>query len=269
MGGTARAGCCGGGARMPCTTQPAPLRRCRSISQVWRGRRQPAGGAAVQQQGTAGAALCRAHAAPPPPASPNRQPVGPRLPPPLRPHPQVTLQQAWFNAERGRKPQSFAAAAAEAHAFDATGGGANCDFCSWQRLTAEDTWGRWGCNRTLGVGSCVGPCRRHAAVHLTLPRLHAAGSRGPTPSPPPTSSNMCSPRKVRRAGTGGTRRAAGGAGQVLLRTGAVDGPAAAAPESSQLRLRLPRPCRRLQVWCCSSTTTPFSSAWSSCGIWWM
>ncbi|PRW33028.1 hypothetical protein C2E21_8036 [Chlorella sorokiniana] len=54
----------------------------------------------------------------------------------------VTLAQCWFNEARTRKPQTFATAASEAAAFDATGGGENCDFCRWQELTAEDTWGR-------------------------------------------------------------------------------------------------------------------------------
>ncbi|PSC76196.1 hypothetical protein C2E20_0078 [Micractinium conductrix] len=55
----------------------------------------------------------------------------------------VTLAQCWFNEERTRKPQTFAAAASEASAFDPTAGGTKgCDFCSYPQLTAEGTWGR-------------------------------------------------------------------------------------------------------------------------------
>ena len=71
----------------------------------------------------------------------------------LRVSNKVTLQQTWFNAERSRKPQSFAAVAAEAHAFDATGGGATCDFCAWQQFTAQDTWGRWAGAAVLWLGA--------------------------------------------------------------------------------------------------------------------
>ena len=69
-------------------------------------------------------------------AEANRQTV-------LRVSNRVTLAQCWYNEERTRKPQTFAAAAAEASAFDPTHGGARgCDFCDWQHLTAADTWGR-------------------------------------------------------------------------------------------------------------------------------
>ncbi|KAL4422818.1 hypothetical protein ABPG75_009015 [Micractinium tetrahymenae] len=61
----------------------------------------------------------------------------------LRVSNRVTLAQCWYNEERTRKPQTFAAAAADAAAFDPTDGGASgCDFCDWQHLTAADTWGR-------------------------------------------------------------------------------------------------------------------------------
>ena len=49
--------------------------------------------------------------------------------------------QAWFNAERGRKPQTFAGVAA-GELEDPTDSGATCDFCRWQTMTAEDTFGR-------------------------------------------------------------------------------------------------------------------------------
>ena len=38
---------------------------------------------------------------------------------------------------------------------DPTEGGRNCDFCQWQSLTAEDTFGRWQ-NHLDGARS--GPC---------------------------------------------------------------------------------------------------------------
>lgn len=63
----------------------------------------------------------------------------------LRVSNRVTLAQCWFNEDRTKKPQTFAAAAADAAAaFDplAPGGSGACDFCNWQQLTAEDTWGR-------------------------------------------------------------------------------------------------------------------------------
>ena len=61
----------------------------------------------------------------------------------LRVQNRVTLQQCWFNSQRTRKPQTFKAAAAAAAALDGAGGGGSaCDFCCWQTLTAEDTWGR-------------------------------------------------------------------------------------------------------------------------------
>ncbi|KAG2422558.1 hypothetical protein HXX76_015938 [Chlamydomonas incerta] len=52
----------------------------------------------------------------------------------------ATLEQAWFNEARTRKPQTFKADAAGV--VDPTDGGRRCDFCNWQQLTAEDTWGR-------------------------------------------------------------------------------------------------------------------------------
>ncbi|KAK3240162.1 hypothetical protein CYMTET_49980 [Cymbomonas tetramitiformis] len=53
----------------------------------------------------------------------------------------VITQQTLFNEERTKKPQTF---------FDTgvglddptSGGGAACDFCQWETLTAEDEWGR-------------------------------------------------------------------------------------------------------------------------------
>jgi hypothetical protein len=61
----------------------------------------------------------------------------------LRVSNKVTLAQCWYNEDRTKKPQTFTAAAADAAGFDSTGGGASCDFCDWQHMTAEDTWGRW------------------------------------------------------------------------------------------------------------------------------
>eukprot|EP00195_Chlamydomonas_chlamydogama_P000502 CAMPEP_0202919522 /NCGR_PEP_ID=MMETSP1392-20130828/76056_1 /ASSEMBLY_ACC=CAM_ASM_000868 /TAXON_ID=225041 /ORGANISM="Chlamydomonas chlamydogama, Strain SAG 11-48b" /LENGTH=480 /DNA_ID=CAMNT_0049612915 /DNA_START=177 /DNA_END=1620 /DNA_ORIENTATION=+ len=56
----------------------------------------------------------------------------------------TTGEQAWFNEQRTRKPQTFkkdAGGDADKPA-DPTKGGLNCDFCNWQELTAEDTFGR-------------------------------------------------------------------------------------------------------------------------------
>ncbi|KAL6761847.1 hypothetical protein V8C86DRAFT_3131322 [Haematococcus lacustris] len=52
-----------------------------------------------------------------------------------------TFQQAWFNEVRGRKPQTFKASQT---LVDPTGGGGpgKCDFCDWENMTAEDSWGR-------------------------------------------------------------------------------------------------------------------------------
>ncbi|GLI67736.1 hypothetical protein VaNZ11_011938 [Volvox africanus] len=52
----------------------------------------------------------------------------------------ATLEQAWYNEVRTRKPQTFKEDAA--CLVDPTDGGRKCDFCNWQTLTAEDTWGR-------------------------------------------------------------------------------------------------------------------------------
>ena len=53
----------------------------------------------------------------------------------------VTLESTCFNDARTRKPQTFAAGAADAAALDPTGGGgATCDFCNWRSMTAEDTF---------------------------------------------------------------------------------------------------------------------------------
>ncbi|GFR50092.1 hypothetical protein Agub_g12237 [Astrephomene gubernaculifera] len=54
---------------------------------------------------------------------------------------QATLEQAWFNAARTLKPQTFSPGSSGAMA-DPTEGGRNCDFCNWRQLTAEDEWGR-------------------------------------------------------------------------------------------------------------------------------
>lgn len=62
---------------------------------------------------------------------------------PYRPLLPSTNAQAWFNQQRTLKPQTFVKSAGEASApLDPTDGGKRCDFCSWQRLTASDTWGR-------------------------------------------------------------------------------------------------------------------------------
>ncbi|GFH32496.1 uncharacterized protein HaLaN_31724, partial [Haematococcus lacustris] len=48
---------------------------------------------------------------------------------------------AWFNEVRGRKPQTFTASQT---LVDPTGGGGpgKCDFCDWENMTAQDSWGR-------------------------------------------------------------------------------------------------------------------------------
>lgn len=56
--------------------------------------------------------------------------------------------QAWFNAARSRKPQTFATGRLHGltdavAALDTTGGPAGgCDFCQWESKTAEDVFGR-------------------------------------------------------------------------------------------------------------------------------
>jgi hypothetical protein len=52
----------------------------------------------------------------------------------------VTLEQAWFNEVRTRKPQTFTLASSGVQ--DPTQGGLKCDFCQWELLTAEDEFGR-------------------------------------------------------------------------------------------------------------------------------
>ncbi|EFJ45930.1 hypothetical protein VOLCADRAFT_93650 [Volvox carteri f. nagariensis] len=52
----------------------------------------------------------------------------------------ATLEQAWYNEVRTRKPQTFKSDAAAL--VDPTDGGRTCDFCKWRTLTAEDAWGR-------------------------------------------------------------------------------------------------------------------------------
>jgi hypothetical protein len=53
----------------------------------------------------------------------------------------VTLEQAWFNTARTKKPQTFSAPAAKAAVLDPTDGGKRCDFCDWARMTAADPGG--------------------------------------------------------------------------------------------------------------------------------
>lgn len=55
----------------------------------------------------------------------------------------VTSDLTWWNPARKTKPQNFKVGGAGA-LTDPTGGGgpATCDFCGWQTLTAEDTFGR-------------------------------------------------------------------------------------------------------------------------------
>jgi hypothetical protein len=51
----------------------------------------------------------------------------------------------FYNPERSRKPQNFVRTHKEGQATSSTrsaGGGAGCDFCDFQRLTAVDTFGR-------------------------------------------------------------------------------------------------------------------------------
>jgi hypothetical protein len=52
----------------------------------------------------------------------------------------VAGTQAWYNAARTHKPQTFVG---EPSVVDPTEGGRACDFCDWASLTAEDDWGRW------------------------------------------------------------------------------------------------------------------------------
>lgn len=50
------------------------------------------------------------------------------------------LPQVWWNAERTKKPQTFAS---DSQALpDSTDNGAKCDFCKWETLTAMDSFGR-------------------------------------------------------------------------------------------------------------------------------
>lgn len=48
-------------------------------------------------------------------------------------------EQTWFNEARTKKPQSFVH---DGEIADPTDGGKNCDFCKWDTLTAEDSFGR-------------------------------------------------------------------------------------------------------------------------------
>jgi hypothetical protein len=58
------------------------------------------------------------------------------------------MMQAWFNAARSRKPQTFAAGKVRSMldgvaALDTTGGPkGGCEFCQWETKTAEDIFGR-------------------------------------------------------------------------------------------------------------------------------
>lgn len=84
--------------------------------------------------------------------------------------------QAWFNAARSRKPQTFAIGKVPGltdavAALDTTGGAAGeCDFCHWETKTAEDVFGRKeACSTVLFA--------LHALAHRLASNghVHAAG----------------------------------------------------------------------------------------------
>lgn len=140
-------------------------------------------------------------------AEDNRQAV-------LRVSNRVTLASCTYNEERTRKPQTFAAAAASAAALDPTEGGAKgCDFCDWQQLTAEDTWGRSG---SRGWPVPQGRGAAHPRVAYRVRRCLAAATAR---APPPADCRAEGPHAVSASnlfkyvqpaqGGAGTRRAAG------------------------------------------------------------
>ncbi|BDA47698.1 hypothetical protein COCOBI_10-5490 [Coccomyxa sp. Obi] len=85
--------------------------------------------------------------------------------------------QVWYNAERGRKPQTFTQDAALA---DPTDGGRTCDFCQWRTLTAIDVFGRIERSHAVSASNLFKYCqpfhglvlfRHHHPLHFSLPQL--------------------------------------------------------------------------------------------------
>ncbi|KAK9905646.1 hypothetical protein WJX75_003820 [Coccomyxa subellipsoidea] len=85
--------------------------------------------------------------------------------------------QVWYNAERGRKPQSFTE---EPNLADPTDGGRTCDFCQWRTLTALDVFGRIERTHAISASNLFKYCqpfhglvlfRHHDPLKFSLPQL--------------------------------------------------------------------------------------------------
>lgn len=98
----------------------------------------------------------------------------------------VTLAQTWYNEERTRKPQTFAAPAADAAVLDPTkGGGPSCDFCNWQTLTATDTWGRVEGPHAVSASNLfryVQPCQGERLARVAAASACACSQHTPLPA---------------------------------------------------------------------------------------
>jgi hypothetical protein len=98
----------------------------------------------------------------------------------------VTLDVAYFNPQRGAKPQTFSSASVGADgvaavaAFDPTrgGGAAACDFCALEARTAADTFGRVAVGGAVSASNLFKYCapaqgliilRRHDPLALAAP----------------------------------------------------------------------------------------------------
>ena len=71
-----------------------------------------------------------------------------------------TRQRTFWNAQRTAKPQSFAAAAK----LEDPTSGRGCDFCSFQTLTATDTWGRVENEHCVTASNLFKITRNHGLV---------------------------------------------------------------------------------------------------------
>lgn len=89
----------------------------------------------------------------------------------------VTSDLVWFNRERVKKPQQFVSSGNTPAQSD---GVASCDFCSWDTMTAQDTFGRiegkycvTGSNLFKYVAPYQAVCsfKNHDPLHFTLEAL--------------------------------------------------------------------------------------------------
>lgn len=85
----------------------------------------------------------------------------------------------WFNAARKTKPQTFSSTVSDVRQLDSKGP-QNCDFCAWETLSAEDTFGRIEgkhCVSASNLFKYAAPSqgvilfKHHDPLELDLPRV--------------------------------------------------------------------------------------------------